>query len=184
MNSTARCIVITGFMGAGKTTAARALAARLGESALDLDQFIADREGRGPQIIINEEGEARFREIETAALRDALAGGAQRAVALGGGAWTIAENRALITAHDCLTVWLDAPFELCWRRIEAAGDARPLARDREQARDIYRRRRGLYELAALRLEINEGMDADEIASIIIRAIQATNDVEEAQSERG
>ena len=60
-------VVITGFMGAGKTTVAAALAERLGCRAIDLDEFTAGREGRTAQMIIDEDGEPRFREIETEA---------------------------------------------------------------------------------------------------------------------
>ena len=92
---------------------------------IDLDHFIATREGRTPQQIIDEDGEARFRQLETSALRDVLLDDSVYVVALGGGAWTVEQNRALINEHDGFTVWLDAPFQLCWQRIRAAA---PLAR--------------------------------------------------------
>ena len=59
MNTGARRIVITGFMCAGKTTVARALAARLGCAMLDTDERIAERAGRSIAAIIDEDGEAR-----------------------------------------------------------------------------------------------------------------------------
>src|SRR5918911_223736 len=99
-----RPVVITGFMGAGKTTVAGALAERLGRRALDLDEFIAGREGRTAQTIIDEDGEQRFRELETEALREALETDAG-VIALGGGTWTIERNRALVAEHTVLTVW-------------------------------------------------------------------------------
>ncbi|MFL6231215.1 MAG: shikimate kinase [Pyrinomonadaceae bacterium] len=168
-------VVITGFMGAGKTTVARALAARLGCDALDLDEFVTAREGRGPQRIINEDGEPRFREIETHALRDALVQTRARVVALGGGAWTLQANRELIARAGYLSVWLDAPFELCWRRInEAAGEARPLARDLERARTLYGERRGLYALADRSVLVEAEKSVEGIAAeieILLRPLQ-------------
>jgi len=129
-----RRIVIIGFMGSGKTTVAQALAQRLGCEMIDLDSFITESEGRSPAGIIEEDGESAFREIETRALREVLEKTTHQVIALGGGAWTIAANRALTTAHDCLSVWLDAPFELCWQRIQSGGNTvRPLAPDRESA---------------------------------------------------
>ena len=123
MNAASRRIVLTGFMGAGKTTVARALAARLGCAMLDTDDCIVERAGRSIEAIIDAEGEARFRRIETEALREILERGSARVIALGGGTWTIEANRALIAAHDdCLSVWLDAPFATCWQRIENAPD--------------------------------------------------------------
>src|SRR5688572_12479384 len=100
-------IAITGFMGSGKTTIAGALARRLDCGMVDLDSFIAEREGRSPAQIIAEAGEPAFREIETTALRDLLTRIDVRVIALGGGAWTIAANRDLIGQYDCVTVWLD-----------------------------------------------------------------------------
>lgn len=144
-------IIITGFMGAGKSTVARALAARLSCTLIDLDDFITTRAGRTPQQIIDADGEARFRELETAALRTALAETKVQVIALGGGAWTIAENRALVAQHNGFSVWLDAPFELCWRRITGGdGNERPFARDKKKARTLYEERRTLYALATLR----------------------------------
>ncbi|HEX8162097.1 MAG TPA: shikimate kinase [Pyrinomonadaceae bacterium] len=170
-------VVITGFMGAGKTTVARALAARLGCAAVDADEFIAEREGRSPREIIGREGERRFREIESRALAEILADDAARVVALGGGAWTIEANRELVARRGCLTVWLDAPFELCWRRIARAGRAaRPLARDRESSRGLYEARRPLYALAARRVEARGPKSVWVIAAEIEKLLRASEDV--------
>ncbi|HEY0375323.1 MAG TPA: shikimate kinase [Pyrinomonadaceae bacterium] len=168
-NARGRAVVITGFMGAGKTTVASALAERLGRPLIDLDRFIAAREGRTAQMIIDEDGEPRFREIESQALRDALKTGAG-VIALGGGTWTIERNRALLAEHGCHTVWLDAPFELCWQRIESAVNTRPLARERGQAQSLYHERRAHYSRARLRLEVKDGMSARAIAELIVRAL--------------
>jgi len=148
-------IVITGFMGSGKTSVAAALARRLNCAMLDLDFDITKREGRRPANIIGDDGESAFRRIETNALRAALEESDAKVIALGGGTWTIQENRELIARHECLTVWLDTTFELCWRRIAGSGDSiRPLAPDMGTARALYDRRRASYQLANLRLEIS------------------------------
>lgn len=152
-------IVITGFMGAGKTTVARALAERLACVFVDLDQFICTREKRTVAAIIDEDGLKEFRQIETNALRDALKNDLVRVLALGGGAWTIERNRRLIAQHDALTVWLDASFELCWRRIIAEDDSRPLARDRNRAQQLFLERTALYGLAQLRITIDDAKSA-------------------------
>ena len=163
-----RPIIITGFMGAGKTAAAAALARMLGCPFVDLDNLIRAREGRTAQTIIEDEGEARFREIESVALRDVLERTEARVVALGGGAWTISHNRALIREHNGLTIWLDAPFELCWQRIENQSDARrPLARDKESAHALYDARLSIYRKAERRVEIDEGKSAEWIAAEIV-----------------
>jgi shikimate kinase len=168
-------IVLTGFMCAGKTTIARALAARLNCAMLDTDAALSAREGRSIEAILEEDGEPRFRQLEQDALRAVLeCDGGARIIALGGGAWTLKENRALIDAHRCLTVWLDAPFELCWQRIRLSPEARPLARDRERARELYDARRALYALSTLRVRVTEARSAEDAAAEIASIIERRN----------
>jgi shikimate kinase len=164
-----RRIVIVGFMGCGKTTVADALARKLGCDSIDLDSFITEREGRSPAEIIEQDGEDAFRAIETRALREVLkeSDARVRVIALGGGAWTIEANRALVDHADCLSVWLDAPFELCWERImSSANTARPMAPDRESAQMLYDSRRASYELAQLRIDASAGEGLAEMLSEI------------------
>ena len=163
-------IIITGFMGSGKTTIARRLALILGHQMLDLDHVIAEQQGRTAQQIIEEDGEEWFREIETGRLLEVLENSLPRVIALGGGAWTIERNRKLINQHDCVTVWLDVPFELCWDRILRSGGGRPLARDEAQARTLYDERRPLYALAQLRVEVAVNKSTDNISAEIAQAI--------------
>ncbi|HWS86812.1 MAG TPA: shikimate kinase [Pyrinomonadaceae bacterium] len=169
-----RPVVITGFMGAGKTTVGRALARILGETFIDLDDAVRELEGRGPRELIDEEGEDYFREAETRALGRVLGRGEARVVATGGGAWTLARNRALTASHGCLSVWLDAPFDLCLRRIEDEGarDSRPFARDTEVARRLYAERLAAYRQADLRVSVSPAADADELAAEIAAALAA------------
>jgi shikimate kinase len=162
-----RCIIILGFMCAGKTSVAHALARQSNLQMLDLDEAIIEQEQRSIANVIEEDGVERFREIETYALQHVLGKGAANIIALGGGAWTIEQNRSLLAQHDCLTVWLDTPFELCWNRIVNAEIIRPLATDRESAHRLYRERRPLYALAAQRIRVTEERSADELASEII-----------------
>jgi shikimate kinase len=163
-------IVIVGFMGSGKTTVALELARRLDCGALDLDALITERHRRTPQEIIECDGEAAFRRIETAALRAALADTGTRVIAAGGGAWTMAENRELITAQGALAVWLDAPFALCWKRIADQRQTRPLARSRRQAQSLYTVRQPLYALATTRIPVNEDESAAQLAAKVFRAL--------------
>jgi shikimate kinase len=165
----ARPIIITGFMGAGKTTVAAALAGKLACSMIDLDTFIQEREGRTAQVIIDDAGEDSFRKLESQALRDALAAGYTGILALGGGTWTISGNRALIKELNALTVWLDAPFDLCWERISSGNNERPLARNREDARRLYEQRLELYELASIHVQVMRGKSMDDIVTEILAA---------------
>lgn len=142
-------IVITGFMAAGKTTVAKELARLIGTHLTDLDRELVERERRSVCAVIEENGEAYFRQAETRALQDVLANKFVPVIAFGGGTWAIEHNRALIAERNCCTVWLDAPFELCWRRIaDAAGGSekadRPLVRDYELTKKLYEVRRGTF----------------------------------------
>lgn len=172
MKQTPRIIVITGFMGAGKTTVAATLARHLGCESLDLDAFITERVGRTPQEIIDRDGEPHFREVETRALEEAFArhASARIVIALGGGAWTVERNRALINQHGARTVWLDAPFDLCWRRIADEAGTRPLARDRSRAERLYKERRAIYQLTGLRIEADETRNVEQLAAEIATAL--------------
>jgi shikimate kinase len=170
MSRRERPIIITGFMGAGKSVVAAALARKLACAMIDLDQLIKEREGRTAQMIIDEDGEPRFRELENLALHAALENDNARVIALGGGAWTIPANRALIKEHRALTVWLDAPFELCWHRIISENKPRPLARDMMSARRLYDERRDVYDQATLRIQISEERSADALAAEIADAL--------------
>lgn len=179
-------VVITGFMAAGKTTVARALARLLGCEVADTDEFVRAREGRTPAEIIETEGEARFRQIESRALRDALAPDGPLVVALGGGAWAAPANRALVAERGCRAVWLDASFELCWQRIEAGAKTtgRPLARDIETARSLYHARREIYALAAHRVEAAAGRTAESIAAEIANLLGGPQHSGQQRNETG
>jgi shikimate kinase len=171
-----RRVVITGFMGAGKTTVGRALARLLGETFIDLDDAVRELEGRGPRELIDVEGETYFREAETRALRHVLESGAACVVATGGGAWTLARNRSLVAAHGCLSVWLDVPIELCLQRIEGEGGrhSRPFARDVERARRLYDERLAAYRQADLRVPVAAERSVEDIAAEIAAALAAAD----------
>jgi shikimate kinase len=161
-----RPIVITGFMGCGKSVVARALAAHLNVSFVDLDESITDRTGRTPAQLIKEDGESAFRCIETDTLREVLDAGEAGVIALGGGAWIEAANRELINQYGCSSVWLDVPFEVCWTRIESGGEDRPLGRTKSQAATHYERRRPVYQLATIHVPLLGHEDLDDLISVI------------------
>ena len=168
-SSKRRLILLTGFMGAGKTTVAHALALKLGCDALDLDAFIVEREKRIINQIIEQDGEAKFREIESEALRAAFEEETVCVIALGGGAWIMEHNRLLIAERSGYVVWLHAPFALCWQRIEPEGTKlRPLAPNRAESQKLYDARQTFYKLAALRVNISEESSAEDLADEIIK----------------
>lgn len=159
-------LVITGFMGSGKTRIARELARRLDLSMVDLDERVTEKEGRSPAQLIVEEGEQAFRVIESEVLRELLETNTAGVIALGGGAWIQEVNRNLIDQHGYVSIWLDVPFEVCWARIEPSGEGRPLGKTREQAQALYDRRRPVYHLSDIHIPVTGREDFDDLVDRI------------------
>ncbi|HSS18554.1 MAG TPA: shikimate kinase [Pyrinomonadaceae bacterium] len=163
-------LVIVGFMGSGKSSVGRELALRLNCGFVDLDTWIKRTHARSPKEIIEQDGEPRFRQLETAALRKILLRNETAILSVGGGAWAEAENRELIQASRAFTIWLDAPFELCWQRIETAPESRPLARTRADAEQLFRARLPTYQLTEARIPVSQQTPqaiAESIASLFL-----------------
>ena len=167
-------LVITGFMGCGKSEVARALADRLELPLIDLDDKIARLHGRTAAQLINDEGEVSFREIETNTLREVLQPKTPAVIALGGGAWITETNRELVAAHKGVAVWLDTPFAVCWQRIEASTEDRPLGRTRAEAEQRFHQRRPIYQLADIHVAV---MDHEPLSNIVARVEAALSQYE-------
>ena len=159
---TADKIYLVGFMAAGKTTVARALATRLGWRAEDIDELIEARERRAVAEIFARSGEPYFRAVEREILK-VLLPLRHVVVATGGGTFVDPENRGAINL-DGLSVWLDVPIEEVLARIPADG-RRPLAADRVQMERLYDARRMAYAMAHLRFDVGSA-SADEVAERI------------------
>jgi len=150
-------VYLVGFMAAGKTTVARALAKRLDWQAVDVDELIEQRERSTVAEIFAKQGEGHFRAVERSVLSEQLAP-RHLIVATGGGTFADAQNRAAINA-DGVSVWLDVPIDRLIERIPADG-RRPLAADRAGFERLYHLRRAAYEQAHVRLDAGRtGVDA-------------------------
>jgi shikimate kinase len=161
-------VSLVGFMGAGKTTVGRALAARLGWRFDDLDDLIEAREGRSVEQIFRLQGEPAFRDLERRVVRETLTatGSASRVLALGGGAFLEEQVRETLREADIPAVFLDASVEELFSRSEQPEVVRPLRRDREQFRRLYEERRPAYLQAALRIETGGKLVAAVVEEII------------------
>jgi shikimate kinase/3-dehydroquinate synthase len=143
--SAAGAIVLIGFMGAGKTTVARELAADRGLRVSDVDQLIEARGEGAIAEVFERDGEAAFRVLEEEVVCELLANAREGdVVSLGGGAVGSERVRAALAQH--LVVWLDVDSVLAWRRVGAG--TRPLARDRVAFEERYRARLPIYESLA------------------------------------
>jgi shikimate kinase/3-dehydroquinate synthase len=138
-----RALVFIGFMGAGKTTAARAAAATLGARAVDSDQLLEQRIGTRIDDYFATHGEAAFRALEEEVVCELLERPPGPVISLGGGAAGSERVRAALARHT--VVLLDVEPALAWQR---AGGRRPLARDRSRFEALHAERRPLYDRIA------------------------------------
>ncbi len=159
-------IYLVGFMAAGKTTVARALASRLGWRADDVDELIEARERRTVADIFAQRGEPYFRALERDILR-LLLPLRHLVVATGGGTFMDPDNRAAINL-DGVSVWLDVPFEELLARIPADG-RRPLAADRTQLERLFAIRQAAYANARVRIDAG-GARPDDVAERIMETL--------------
>jgi shikimate kinase / 3-dehydroquinate synthase len=134
-------VVLIGFMGAGKTTAARTL----GPGAVDVDEVIEARLGRRVQEIFAQDGEPAFREIEQQVTLELLADPQVEVLALGGGGVGSAGVREALSA--CRVIWLSTVWDDAWARVKGNG-GRPLAADPSNFRELHDARLPLYESLA------------------------------------
>jgi shikimate kinase len=150
-------IYLVGFMAAGKSTLAAALARRLDWRVADIDELIEQRERQSISAIFAQHGEAYFRAVERAVLAEQLVP-RHLVVATGGGTFVDPLNRAAIN-QDGVSIWLDVPLERLVDRLPTGG-RRPLAADRAGFERLYHARRAAYEHAHLRVDAGRaGVDA-------------------------
>ena len=136
-------LVFAGFMGAGKSSAARSVAAELGVRALDSDHEIERELGEPIESWFDRNGEAAFRKVEEEAVLRLLEQPDLRVLALGGG--VLGSERVQEALRPHVVVYLDVDTESAWRRC---GGSRPLARDRNRFEQLHEERRPLYEAVA------------------------------------
>jgi 3-dehydroquinate synthase len=157
---------LCGPPGAGKSTVAPLLAALLGRNAIDVDERIEAAERRPIADIVDEDGEARFRQLE----RETILGTtlSDAVVALGGGALEDASTREVIAKNGIL-VFLDASLETCAERTAAQAGRRPLLRDPDALARLYAQRRPRYAAASIRVAV-DGLAPNAAAAAVYAAL--------------
>jgi len=155
-------IVLTGFMGAGKTTVGTRIAALLKRPFVDTDLEISARAGKSIPRIFAEDGESAFRALE-AALAIELGERRGLVIATGGGMLINPANLAVLAASG-IVVCLDTPPDVLEKRLKRASD-RPLAAN---WRELYTARQAAY--AAIPLHINTAHKAADTAAREIIAL--------------
>jgi shikimate kinase len=169
-------IVLTGFMGAGKTTVGRLLATTLGWEFLDTDDLVRATHHASAAQIFASQGEAFFRQAEMQALAVALERSAS-VIGLGGGLLDTPDALASILGSPrTLLIFLEAPFEILLARCHAdtIGPARPLLysnseEHRSGLAERYARRLPRYQSAHLTLA-TEGLTPEAVVLRIQAAL--------------
>lgn len=164
-------IVLIGFMGSGKSTVGRELHHRLGYPLVDMDHVIEHRAGKSIAAIFDEDGEEKFRDMETCLLEELYDPAApRRIISTGGGAIGREMNRSLLR-HLGYVVWLHAPIDVILERTGKNRDRPLLHTDDPRARieALMAARKPLYEETAhLRVDIH-GLDCGELATGILES---------------
>jgi shikimate kinase len=156
-------IFLVGFMGAGKTTAGRALAGVLRWDFVDLDDRIVELEHRSIPRIFKEDGETYFRGVE-AEILGSLRGRTRLVVACGGGTYANERSRTLIDSMG-RAVWLNLPLADAMARCRD-DDERPLLKDATQAQALHRARLSAYRAAPIQVDV-EGLSPERVAERIV-----------------
>lgn len=137
----ARHLVLTGFMGAGKSSSASRLARALGRECVDIDAALEARLSMPIDKYFAREGESAFRQQEEALIAELLARAGPQVLALGGGALESKKTRRALKKH--LVVLLEVSADDAWARVRKS--KRPLARDEAAFRALYAERQPIYE---------------------------------------
>ena len=167
-----RHVVLIGLSGSGKTTVGRLLAERLRRPFVDTDALIEASAGETIPHIFETRGEPAFRDLEHAAVQQAVAA-APSVIATGGGAPVPERNRLLLWESN-LVVWLDAPPEVLVERVGAHGAGRPLLASDGGAgarlAQLHAQRAPVYALAHARIATH-GQAPDQVAEQIARTLE-------------
>jgi shikimate kinase len=168
--ATPRRIVLTGFMGSGKTTVGPLIARRLGWNFVDVDEVIEAEANATIAEIFAHQGEQAFREREHATIAR-LAAGDALVLALGGGAIEHPVTRELLlTTPGTLLVHLEVELATTLARCRGTGQSRPVLADRPNLANRYQRRLPLYRMAHLSISV-DALTPEEVVEAILKHLQ-------------
>ncbi len=166
-----RRIVLTGFMGSGKSTVGPLLAESLGWRFVDADEAIVAEAGYSIPEIFSREGEARFRERERAAI-ERMAGEDALVLALGGGAIeTEATRLLLLGAPETLLIHLEVELATTLERCRGTEHLRPILADGANVAWRVEKRLPLYRSAHVSIVVDRLTPEEVVAAIVSAARQ-------------
>lgn len=165
-----RSIILTGFMGTGKTSVGKLLASRLGYRLIDLDSLIVEEEHRSINNIFADSGEAYFRQVETEVLSRALE--TERLVVSTGGGAVISEHNRRLMRDAGIIVNLTASPATVLERL-AGDNERPLLKDErglDKIKEMLAVREPFYADADIRIDTT-GKNVEDVAREIILILE-------------
>jgi shikimate kinase len=170
-NAAPRRIVLTGFMGSGKSTIGPLVARRLGWSFIDVDDVIEAEAGVPIVELFARHGEAAFRELEHATIARLHGAGDRLVLALGGGAIEHPATRELLlTAPGTILVHLEIELATTLARCAGTEHIRPILADRANLSSRYWRRLPLYRIAHVSIAV-DALTPEEAVDGILHAAQ-------------
>jgi 3-dehydroquinate synthase len=170
-------LILTGFMGTGKTTVGQLIAQRLGREFVDIDRWIENRAGKSVAAIFAEDGEERFRAWEAEAC-EALSEPRGLIIATGGWALGPQQNRETMQRGGCV-ICLWAEPETILARLRD-GDDRPLLWGDDRAAKLcalLRQREEVYHSFAWQVDTTK-LDVPEVLLHVMAlygSVSALND---------
>ena len=171
-----RSIFLIGFMGAGKSTIARALQRELGFPLIEMDERIVKEQGMSINDIFAQYGEDHFRDIESQLIVD-IGKEEPSIVSCGGGVVVRPQNTQNMKEIGRI-VFLKATPETIYERVKNSTD-RPILNGHmnvEYIAELMEKRRALYEVAADITIQTDGKMREQICEEIIGKMRNTNEV--------
>lgn len=169
-----RNLILTGFMGSGKSTIGKALAEKLSLSFIETDDEVIKLSGFSSiKDIISIKDEPFFRELEKKVLIEILKNSNQ-VISLGGGTICEPEIKNLFDANDTI-IYLEVPFSECLERIklqelDPKTPKRPLFKDEKSALELYNKRESIYKSSSSRTITSNNKTVDEILNQLCEMI--------------
>ena len=156
-------VALVGFMGAGKSTVGRELAAHMGKTFVETDALVERRAGMSVSDVFACHGEGHFRDLESAVVREA-AESHDCVIACGGGVVLREENVAALKASSVL-VYLEVSPQSVLSRIGPQSTVRPLLSGPDMERrvaELMQQRRSAYEAAADVTVVTDGLAVEQV----------------------
>jgi shikimate kinase len=164
-------IILVGYMGSGKSTIAQKLSKVLDLKSIDLDDYIAEKEGISIPEIFKKKGEIYFRKLETKTLKEIFRSQKNYVLSVGGGTPCYDNNIELIIKYG-VSFYLKASLQTLYKRLLKEKNSRPLIKNIDDqdllefiAKHLFERNR-FYEKTTHTIKI-DGKDVAEIVEEII-----------------